>query len=64
VLQGCGQGSGGAEVEMVVGDARLWMTVEETGGFQNSSDAPSVSCRSPPGRSVSAGDGARSLASP
>jgi Carbohydrate binding module (family 6) len=35
LLQGCGQGSGGAEVEVTVGDARLTLTVQDTGGFQN-----------------------------
>ncbi len=34
-LQGCGPGSGGAEVEIAVGDQRLTMTVADTGGFQN-----------------------------
>src|SRR5204863_9108245 len=35
ILQGCGSGSGGSEVEFTVGAQRLAMTVEETGGFQN-----------------------------
>jgi arylsulfatase A-like enzyme len=35
VLQGCGKGSGGAEVEIAVGDRRLTFTVKDTGGFQN-----------------------------
>jgi arylsulfatase A len=34
-LQGCGKGSGGAAVAFAVGDARLMMTVEDTGHFQN-----------------------------
>ena len=34
-LQGCGKGSGGAEVDVWVGDQRLAMTVQDTGGFQN-----------------------------
>ena len=34
VLQGCGNKSGGAEVELAVGDATLTFTVKETGGFQ------------------------------
>src|SRR5581483_1501553 len=34
VLQGCGKGSGGAEVELAVGDRRLTFTVKDTGGFQ------------------------------
>ncbi|MEP6956918.1 MAG: sulfatase, partial [Chthoniobacterales bacterium] len=34
VQQGCGKGSGGAEVEVSVGDAKLRFTVEETGHFQ------------------------------
>ncbi len=34
-LQGCGKGSGGAEVEFAVGDDRLTMIVEDTGHFQN-----------------------------
>lgn len=42
VLQGCGKGSGGAEVEIVLGEsgasapgASLTFTVKDTGGFQN-----------------------------
>jgi arylsulfatase A len=35
VLQGCGKGSGGAEVELAVGDEKLTFTVKDTGGFQN-----------------------------
>jgi arylsulfatase A-like enzyme len=35
VLQGCGKGSGGAEVELAVGDRKLVFTVKDTGGFQN-----------------------------
>jgi arylsulfatase A-like enzyme len=35
VLQGCGKGSGGAEVEIAVGTAKLTFVVEDTGGFQN-----------------------------
>lgn len=35
VLQGCGTGSGGSEVEFAVGDQRIVMTVEDTGHFQN-----------------------------
>jgi arylsulfatase A-like enzyme len=34
ILQGCGTGSGGSEVEFAVGAQTLMMTVEETGGFQ------------------------------
>jgi arylsulfatase A len=34
-LVGCGNGSGGSEVEFAVGEQRLRMTVKETGGFQN-----------------------------
>ena len=34
-MQGCGKGSGGAEVEFAVDDQRLQMTVRDTGGFQN-----------------------------
>lgn len=34
VLQGCGTGSGGAEVELAVGGQKLTFTVKETGGFQ------------------------------
>ena len=33
-LQGCGKGSGGAEVAFAVGEQALAMTVEDTGGFQ------------------------------
>jgi arylsulfatase A-like enzyme len=35
VLQGCGKGSGGAEVEIAVGDEKLTFAVKDTGGFQN-----------------------------
>ena len=42
VLQGCGKGSGGAEVELVLGEpgasvpgSSLTFTVKDTGGFQN-----------------------------
>ena len=35
ILQGCGNGSGGSEVEFAVGEQKLAITVEETGGFQN-----------------------------
>jgi hypothetical protein len=34
ILQGCGKGSGGAEVEFTVGSQTLKHTVEDTGGFQ------------------------------
>lgn len=35
VLQGCGNKSGGAEVELDIGGEKVTFTVEETGGFQN-----------------------------
>ena len=35
VLQGCGQGHGGSQVDVVVGDQRLELVVEDTGHFQN-----------------------------
>lgn len=35
ILQGCGKGSGGAEVEFSVGRQTLKTTVKDTGGFQN-----------------------------
>lgn len=35
ILQGCGKGSGGAEVEFAVGDQKLVTTVLDTGHFQN-----------------------------
>lgn len=35
VLQGCGKGSGGAEVELAIGGAKVTFTVKDTGGFQN-----------------------------
>src|SRR5579872_4783775 len=35
ILQGCGTGSGGSQVEFAVGDQKLMVTIEETGGFQN-----------------------------
>ena len=34
-LQGCGKGSGGAEVEFAIGDQKRMMTVQDTGHFQN-----------------------------
>ena len=34
LMQGCGKGSGGAEVELSVGDSMTTHTVKETGGFQ------------------------------
>ncbi|MBI3865426.1 MAG: sulfatase-like hydrolase/transferase [Planctomycetia bacterium] len=34
ILQGCGTGSGGSEVEFAVGEQKLLVTVEDTGGFQ------------------------------
>lgn len=34
-LQGCGTGQGGSEVQFSVGEQKLKMTVEDTGGFQN-----------------------------
>jgi hypothetical protein len=35
VLQGCGKGQGGSEVEVAVGEQKLTFTVEDTGHFQN-----------------------------
>jgi arylsulfatase A-like enzyme len=35
VLQGCGKGQGGSEVELAVGEQALRFTVEDTGHFQN-----------------------------
>jgi arylsulfatase A-like enzyme len=35
MLVGCGNGSGGSEVEVAVGEQKLHFTVQETGGFQN-----------------------------
>jgi arylsulfatase A-like enzyme len=35
VLQGCGKGQGGSEVEVAVGNQAVKFTVEETGHFQN-----------------------------
>ena len=35
VLQGCGKGQGGSDVEVAVGDQKLKFTVEDTGHFQN-----------------------------
>ena len=35
ILQGCGTGSGGSEVEFSVGEQVLKITVKDTGGFQN-----------------------------
>ncbi len=35
ILQGCGKGQGGSEIEFSVGGRKLRTTVEDTGGFQN-----------------------------
>jgi hypothetical protein len=35
ILQGCGNGSGGSEVDFVVAEQTFPVTVQETGGFQN-----------------------------
>ena len=35
MLVGCGNGSGGSEVEFAIGEQKLTFTVQETGGFQN-----------------------------
>jgi arylsulfatase A len=35
ILQGCGKGQGGSEVEVSVGGRSLRFTVEDTGHFQN-----------------------------
>ena len=35
ILQGCGKGSGGADVEFTIDNQTLKTTVEDTGGFQN-----------------------------
>jgi hypothetical protein len=35
ILQGCGKGSGGAQVEVSVGEGTLSFAVEDTGHFQN-----------------------------
>jgi arylsulfatase A-like enzyme len=35
ILQGCGKGQGGSEVELAVAGQTLAVTVEDTGGFQN-----------------------------
>ncbi len=35
ILQGCGAGNGGSEVEFSIGDQKLSTQVEDTGGFQN-----------------------------
>lgn len=35
ILQGCGKGSGGSEVQFSVGKQSLKMTVQDTGHFQN-----------------------------
>jgi arylsulfatase A len=35
ILQGCGKGSGGAEVEFAVGPQKFTITVVETGHFQH-----------------------------
>jgi arylsulfatase A-like enzyme len=38
ILQGCGKGQGGSEVELSVGEQTLKFTVEDTEGFQNFKD--------------------------
>ena len=35
ILQGCGKGSGGSQVNFSVGEQTLKVTVKDTGGFQN-----------------------------
>ena len=35
ILQGCGKGQGGSEVELTVGEQVLKFKVEDTGHFQN-----------------------------
>ena len=35
ILQGCGKGHGGSDVDLMVGDSKLNFKVEETGHFQN-----------------------------
>jgi arylsulfatase A-like enzyme len=40
VLQGCGKGQGGSEVEFAVAGQALKMIVEDTGGFQNFKPRP------------------------
>ena len=35
IMQGCGNGNGGSEVNVSVGEQTLSFTVIETGGFQN-----------------------------
>jgi hypothetical protein len=35
IFQGCGKGSGGSTVRVSVGEQKLDVTVQETGGFQN-----------------------------
>ena len=35
ILQGCGKGSGGSEVQLAVAGQELQFTVRDTGGFQN-----------------------------
>lgn len=35
ILQGCGKGSGGAEVALSIGEQAVTFTVEDTGHFQN-----------------------------
>jgi arylsulfatase A-like enzyme len=46
LLQGCGRGQGGSEVEVAIAGQTLKMTVEDTGGFQNFKPRPigTVSC--------------------
>jgi arylsulfatase A len=34
LMQGCGKGSGGAEVELRIGDSKITHTVKDTGGWQ------------------------------
>jgi hypothetical protein len=38
ILQGCGKGQGGSEVELSVGEQTLKFTVQDTGHFQNFRD--------------------------
>ena len=40
ILQGCGKGSGGAEVALAIGEQAVTFTVEDTGHFQNMIQRP------------------------
>jgi arylsulfatase A-like enzyme len=50
ILQGCGAGNGGSEVELSIGEEKVAFTVKETGGWQKFEARPIGSVSLKPGR--------------